>query len=242
MTPATATAATDLIPLEVKVSHPPAASLVRAAQSAMDMVQAFEVNDDASYGLAAEELTSIKGRAARLDEQRKAITRPMDEAKAAVMDLFRGPLQLLQQAEAGLKAKMLAYTQEVQRKAAEERRKAEEAAAAERARLAAEAAALEQQGRAGEAEVQRQVAAMVVAAPPVAAAPKAAGISTTSTLEFEVENLHRLVLHVAEHPDLLQLLQVDGVKLRAYVRAVGEAGKLPGVRIFTKQTIAARRG
>lgn len=232
----------DMIPLEVRVQHPTSAHLARGAQAALDMATAFDVADDASYALAAEELSAIKGRAARLEEQRKAITRPMDEAKAAVMDLFRGPLQLLQQAEAGLKGKMLAYTQAAQRRAAEERRRAEEAAAAERARLAAEAAALEQQGRAGEAEVQRHVATMVVAAAPAVAAPKAAGISTTSAIDYEVEDLHQLIRHIAERPELVHLLQPDSVRLRAYARAVGEAGSLPGVRIFRKQTIAARRG
>lgn len=234
--------APELIPLQVNVEHPPAQALARGAQSAMDMVQAFEVVDDGSYTLAGEELQGIKSRATKLEDQRKAITKPMDDAKKAVMDLFRGPLELLGQAEAALKGKMLAYSQEQVRKAAEERRKAEEAAAAERARLATEAAKLEAEGKTGEAAVQRQVADMVVAQPSAVAAPvKVAGVKTTTTVDFEVVDLHRLVMHAAEHPEVVALLQVDSVKLRAYVRGLGMATKLPGVRVFEKQGIAAAR-
>jgi hypothetical protein len=206
----------------------------------------------------------------------------MDDAKKAVMDLFRGPLDLLGQAEAALKGKMLEYTREVQRRAAEERQRAEAAAQAERQRIAEEArkaeaaaaalraeqakaaAALqattddaERERLAGEAaaraseiartdaqaQAQRESAMMVVAsAPATAEPPKVKGLATTTTIDFEVENLHRLVLHVAEHPELIQLLTADSVKLRAYVRGLGTACNLPGVRVFERHGISARRG
>lgn len=236
-------APTELIPLQVTVQQPTAAALSRGADSALALVEAFEVVDDESFALGGEELQAIKRKATTLEEQRKAITKPLDDAKKAVMDLFRGPTELLAKAEGILKGKLLGYQQEQQRKAAEARRAAEEAAAAERKRIADEAAALEAQGRAGEATVQRAIAEMVVAQPvtTVAAAPKVAGLATRTSVEFEVVDLLQLVQHVAAHPELIGLLAVDSVRLRAYVKGLGLDCQLPGVRVFEKSSLSASR-
>ncbi|MGD9599953.1 MAG: hypothetical protein AB7P94_16945 [Steroidobacteraceae bacterium] len=228
--------------LQVTVQQPTAAALTRGADSALALVEAFEVTDDATFALGGEELQAIKRKATALEEQRKAITKPLDDAKKAVMDLFRGPAELLAKAEGILKGKLLGYQQEQQRKAAEQRRIAEQAAQAERDKIAAEAKRLEDEGRAGEAVVQRAIAEMVVAQPTtVAAAPKVAGLATRTSVEFEVVDLLQLVKHIAQHPELIGLLQADSVKLRSYVRGLGLDTNLPGVRVFEKASLAAAR-
>lgn len=239
----TTTTTADLTPLQVTVQHPTAAALARGADAALALVESFEVVDDATFEIGGDELKAIKAKASALEDQRKAITKPMDDAKKAVMDLFRGPTELLTKAETILKGKLLAYSQEQARKAAEAQRAAEAAAAAERKRLADEAAKLEAEGRAGEATVQRAIAEMVVAAPvtTVAATPKVAGLSTRTTVEFEVVDKLALVKHVAQHPELLALLIEDTTKLRAYVRGLGMDTNLPGVRVFEKASLAASR-
>jgi hypothetical protein len=201
------------------------------------------VNDAITFELAAEELTAIKKRATALDEQRKAITGPLDQAKKQVMDLFKPPLDVLTRAEGLLKTKMLTWQQAEARKAAEARAEAERIAQAERERMAAQARALEADGKDGEAAVQRQIAELIVAAPPAAVVepPKVAGVSTRTSVEFEVVDLLALVQHIAQRPELLALLSVDSVKLRAYVRGLGMATDLPGVRVFEKASLAASR-
>lgn len=247
---------------------PDPAGLTTRAQNVLSFVQGYEINDDEAYGFAAEELQSIKGRLKQLDEQRTAITGPLNAATKAVNDLFRGPATLLTTAEAGIKSKMLGWQAKVEAATAEERRKAEAAAAAERQRLEAEAAA-----RQAEAQAQAQAAqaaaaagdaqaaalaqaasqraqdeasaaattAQVVTAPLVQiVAPKAAGISTSTKVNFEVSDLLALVKHVAEHPELLGLVGADTVKLRAYVRGLGMNCALPGVRVFEDKVMSAR--
>jgi hypothetical protein len=235
--------AAELIPLAVNVQHPSAAALSRHGAAALELVEAFVVDSDSTYTLAGEELQAIQRRASTLDEQRKAITRPLDDAKKAVMDLFRAPVETLEQAAGILKRKMLEYSTEQQRKAREQQLAAEKAAQQERERLEAEAQALKAEGRAGEAAVKEQVAAMVVAAPArvPSAAPKVAGVKTTTTVDFEVVDLLALVRHVAQHPELVNLIVADSTKLRAYVRGLGMATALPGVRVFEKNGIAAAR-
>ncbi len=232
----------ELIPLDVKIQTPSPAVLSRGADAALALVNEFEVTDEATYGLAAEELQAIKARAAKLEEQRKSITAPLDSAKKAVMDLFRGPIEVLAKAEGILKGKLLGYQQEQQRIANEARIAAERAAEEQRQRVQAEAQALAAQGRTGEAAVKEQVAQMIVAAPIAAPAPAPVkGLSTRETVEFEVVDLLALVKAAAEKPELVALLAVDSVKLRAYVKGLGLQCNLPGVRVFTKQSLASRK-
>lgn len=250
------------------ITLPDSAALTGRAQQALAFIQEFQIESQETYGLAADELKAIKQRANQLEEQRTGITKPINTALKAINDLFRGPATLLEQAERMLKGKMLAWDQEQQRIAAEARRKAEEAAAAERRRLEEEAAArqreAEEQARAAaaaaaagdqqaaelakaaaqraqaEANASATTAQMVVAPVPVVERPKAAGISTSKRLDFEVVDLHALVKHIADHPELLNLVQADSVRLRAYVKGVGLACALPGVRVFEDSVISAR--
>lgn len=225
------------------LQQPDQAAMARTADSALAMVESFEVVDATTYELAADELTSIKRKATQLDEQRKSITKPLDDSKKAIMDLFRGPIDLLTRAEGIIKGKMLDFQREEQRKANEARLAAERAAQAERDRLQAEAAQLVAEGRAGEAVVKQAVAEMVVAAPipSVMEAPKVAGVAMRTTVDFEVVDLLQLVQHIAKHPELISLVTDDSVKLRAYVRGLGTACNLPGVRVFEKASLSAAR-
>lgn len=233
---------TQAIPTELKIAAPDGATLTKGAAAALAMVNSFEVTDATTYNLAADELKEIKARATRLEEQRKSLTAPLDVVKKGIMDLYRGPLEVLGQAEGILKGKLLDYTREEQRKAEEQRLAAERAAQEERDRLEAEAKALAEQGRAGEAAVKETVAAMIVAQPVAApAVPKAAGIKTTTSIDFEVEDTLALIQHVAQTPELVSLLTVDSVKLRAYVKSLGKACALPGVRVFEKTGLSASR-
>lgn len=248
---------------------PDAQDLSGRAQRALAFIRDLSITSPDEYELAADELRAIKARAARLEEQRTGITGPINRALKAINDLFRGPSELLAEAERTLKSKMLAYDQEQARIAAAARRKAEEAAAIERARLAEEAAARQREAaeqaaaaehaqaegdiqaadlaRAAAIRAQSEAAAAATTAQLVTAAPPASelqakpkGIATVATIQFEVVDLHALVKHVSERPELLALIQPDNVKLRAYVRGLGTACALPGVRVFEEKTMRAR--
>lgn len=247
---------------------PDSVALTSKAQAALAFIQSFEITSAEDYGLAADELKAVKAKATQIEAQRTSITGPINTALRGINDLFRGPADLLAQAEKSLKGKMLGWTAEQERLAAEARRKAEAEAAAERKRLEEEAAARQAEAErqaaaaqaaaaAGDAQAaaiaesnaqraaaQAQEAAttsqMVVAAAPVVERTKAAGVSVAKKIDFEVVDLHALVKHVAERPELLQLLVADSVKLRAYVKGLGMACALPGVRVFEDRVLSAR--
>lgn len=252
-----------------QLALPDSAGLTSRAQAVVDFIATFEITDNEGFGLAAEELQQIKARMKKLDEQRTAITGPLNAATKAVNELFRGPTDLLVNAEQALKSKMLGWQRKVEAEAAEARRVAEAAAEAERRRLEEEAAAHraaaaaqaeaaaaaqaagDMQGvvlaqaaaqRAQDAAAAAATTVQVITAAPVAAVapPKVRGISTSSKTTFEVTNLLALVEHIAKHPELINLVCADEVRLRAYIKGVGPACNLPGVRIGTEQVMSAR--
>lgn len=251
------------------LSLPDSAGLTTRAQAVLDFIATFEIADNEAFGLAAEELQQIKSRMKTLEAQRTSITGPLNAATKAVNDLFRGPTNLLERAESTLKSKMLGYQTKVEAEAAAERRRAEAAAEAERRRLEqeaaehraaaaaqAEAAAAAQAAGDAQGAVLAQAAAQraqdqaaaaattiqVITAAPVATAeaPKVRGISTSAKTTFEVTNMLALVQHIAQHPDLIGLVSADDARLRAYIKAVGPACNLPGVRVDTGRVMSAR--
>lgn len=69
---------------------------------------------------------------------------------------------------------------------------------------------------------------------------KAAGVSKSTTYDYELLDMTKLVKHLAANPALCQLVTVDSVKMRAYVKSLGENANLPGVRVFSKSSISSR--
>lgn len=244
-----------------------------AANSALLVAQAFTIDSPEVYAAAGEELREIAGRMKRLEEARLSITRPMDAAKKAVMDLFAKPLETLQQADKTLRASMLTWKRAEDERIARERAAAEAAARAERERIereereararaeearraAEQAATAEEEDRAreleAEAAAQAQAAAEAVAlaevAPPVVfeAAPKAEGVATRKVWKAEVVDFAALVKAAAaalERGDatLLAYLEANTTALNGVAKAMKDAARIPGVRVYADETLAVRR-
>ena len=92
------------------------------------------ISNQSDYEAASAVLSEVKSRYKELDAQRKEITKPIDAAKKAVMDLFKTPLELLEKAESKIKGLMIGYTNEQERKAREEQARLQRLADAEAAR------------------------------------------------------------------------------------------------------------
>lgn len=260
---------------------PDTAALSGRAERALQLVRDFRIATKDDYEIASEELKAIKGKRAGLEDQRTGITGPINTALKAINNLFKGPDSLLAMAEDLWKSKMLGYIQEQERIAAEAVRKAEAIAAAERKRLEEQAAEQQRQAqeaaaaaakaaaegdaqaaelaKAAEARAASQAAAsateaqLVVAAPPTVERPKAAGISTSKRIDFEVTDIGMLVNFIATghrdkgdcklaHPELLPLIgEGDTVRIRAYVKGLGLTCSLPGVRVFEQRGMSASK-
>jgi len=244
------------------IAAPDANQLNTRAQSALAMVESMVIDSQETYDLAADELKAIKSKAKTLEEQRTAITGPINKALKAVNDLFRAPGAYLEQAEAIIKRKMIGYTTEQERIAAEQRRKAEAAIRAEQARIAKEAAEREAAAQAeaaklieaGDAEkaaeVQAEAAieaaslaatAQVMTAPVAApAVAKVSGVSMRSAWKAECTDKAALVAFVAANPQFLNLLDVNTSALNQMAKAMRETMKIDGVRVYEEKQLASR--
>lgn len=186
--------------------------------------------------LAAEERQRVEAEARRVEQEATAERQRLARIEAArVAAAEAEQARLAAEAIAAAAAGNQEAVAEAERLANEAFERDEQAA--QQAREEIEQA---EQAAQSQAEVMRLTAA-VTSAPAVYVAPaKAAGISSSKTVDFEVTNLHALVKHIAEHPELINLLMADSTKLRAYVRGLGMNTKLPGVNVFEKRTMSAR--
>ncbi len=152
----------------------------------------LECKNDADYEFVAEELKTVRKMRKDLDAQRKEITVPQDQAKAATMKQYRSTDKPLERIETELRQSAGTYTEA-------QRIKAEEAQAELNriAREAAEAAALEEAerleaaGQAEQAEAALEPAAIDQAVQErqtyvSSAPPKVSGVSTTQNWKFRI--------------------------------------------------------
>ena len=89
------------------------------------------INNQEDYELAVAITKEIKARLKELEEERRKITKPIDEGKKAVMDLFRKPIEMLEEAERKLKDAMNEYVSKMEREAKEEEERLRKIAEAE---------------------------------------------------------------------------------------------------------------
>lgn len=116
---------------------PDQGALISEADGFLACAKEIIIESSDMYSLAADELRTIKARAKELDEKRKSITVPLDNAKKAVMELFRKPIELLTEAEGVLKRGMLTYSEEQEAVRRAEQARLDAIAKAERERIEA---------------------------------------------------------------------------------------------------------
>lgn len=205
--------------------------LTEETSAILSQAEGFKISTAVTYQLAADELKRIKGAAKKLDTIRKTITQPMDAAKAAVMDFFRAPSEQLTKAETKLKAAMVAYSNEQDRIAREERERAEAEARAERERLAVAASKAAERGEFDSAErIAEQASAVVAPAVIHREAPKVAGVSFREVWRFEITDSQSIPR---------EFLLVDETKIRRLVQTMKGDTNIPGVRVYAEKSLAA---
>jgi hypothetical protein len=185
------------------------------------------------YLEAADFLKEVDATSKRIDGLRVSLTKPLDESKKRIMDLFRGPLDRLAKAKEATKESMLAF----RREQAEVARIAAEVAERERLRIIAEQEAAKQaaidaamdKGEIFEAEAIAQVIPLPLPPVVVAEPVKAAGIAVRKLWRFRV---------VA--PDLVPraYLKIDEGLLADLATSMKHEASVPGVEFYFEESIA----
>lgn len=216
------------------INDPKAVALAQDAEATLTLAKEYVIDGPEMYQLAADELKTIKGKAKELDELRKSMTRPLDDAKKRIMEFFNKPLQFLADAEGLIKRSMLTYDREQERIRKEEEERLRALARAEQERLEEEARARAEQMKAeGKAEeaIMEMEAVPVIPLPSVQVEqPKVAGISRR-------QNWKARVVDPMQVPR--QFLMVDEKALNAYAKATKGAVPVAGVEFYPEDIIAA---
>lgn len=202
-------------------------------QNETNLPAVIQISDDESYLEVGDSLRRIKGSQKELKELKSTMTKPLDQAKKAIMDMFSVPEQLLTSRESALKKAIVVWEDKLsQMRLAEEARLRDE-----RQKLleAAEAKAvkLESRGKMEQAEMVRDA----VPLPSVVQLDReyAEGISVRKVWKFEV--LDREALFNAGRPEFWE---VNETALRSFARSTKGAITIPGVRFYQESEIAAR--
>lgn len=214
------------------VITPEAEHHVSAAALTIEEASALVIQSNEDYELAGEFVRRIARLKKELNETRRSMTRPLDESKKRIMDLFRRPEQQLDEANTAASRKMLAWKQEQDRARREAEAAAAEAARKERERLEKQAAAAAKRGQ------QEKAAALSAAADSMPAAPvvhipeaTAAGVSTRQVWKYEIVDKAALPR---------EFMTPDEKAIGAVVRARQGDTNIPGVRVYAEETLVKR--
>ena len=135
------------------------------------------INDAQTADGAVRFLDEIKTKLLTLEDVRKTITKPLDESKKAVMDLFRKPIEAYSTARDIVRKALVEYHSEQERIQAEAKRQAEVDAAAKQAEILKRAEKAKASGRTQQAEFLEQRAEAVVTSVPEVVPQKIAGLT-----------------------------------------------------------------
>lgn len=188
-----------------------------------------EITGDASYEVAVTFLADMKSRLSRANDDRLARTRPIDQFKAAILELFKAPGATIQKAIDVHERAIKDYRAKKRAEAEAEQRRLNQIAEAERQRLLKQAAAAKKPER---AEVLEDRANAVVAPVVQMEAPKVSGMSARQVFKFRIDD-----------PALVQrqFCSPDESKIRKVVNALGKEADIAGVTIWADEQLSTRR-
>lgn len=221
----------------------PAAEAGRAegdAAAILAQAEGFEIVTAEHYTESAQLLQNIKTKQSTLDTLRRSMTRPIDEAKARIMDLFRPAGERLLLAENTIKGAMLSFAREQERLRLEAERVAREAAAKEAARLQRRADQARAKGKEEQAEDLEEQAEEVPVPIVPSQRPAVSGVAMRTTWRAEVHDLKALAAACGAGTTPLALLQPNMPVLNSQARSLKKELNIPGVRAVSDEGVAAR--
>lgn len=201
----------------------------------------FAIVTQEHYVGSADLLKQIKSKQKELDDVRRSMTRPLDDAKSRIMAFFQHPAEQLAAAEGVLKGAMISFTREQERIRLEAEQVAREAAEKEAERLRRQAEKARAKGKDEKAEdLEERAETMPVPIVP-SSTPAVSGVAFRTTWHAEVYDPKALVTACAEGLAPLALLQPNMTVLHQQARSLKKELNIPGVRAVPDEGVAARR-
>lgn len=214
----------------IDVSQVPVIS--EAAQTTLAEVRKLEIKNQDQYALAQESRKNINARIKALEDRRKSITAPLDEAKKSIMDLFRVPINALTEARGITDTLCIAYDDEQEQKRRAEQARLEREAEKKRQEAEKKAAEARAAGNEAKAEKYEEKAAEVVAPVLASTAQKVEGVTYRTLWRTEVVDFKAL-------PDEYKLPNQSA--LDKVAMATKGVIRIPGVVFKSEKIVASRK-
>ncbi len=210
-----------------KINTKKAEKALTEANLVLDTAQKVIVKTPQQAQSAGDWRNKIKARLKLLDEERKELTRPLDDVKAKIMDKYRPAIDALNAAYKLFDKGLSEYLVIQERIRQEQQRKLE--AEAEKKRQEAEAKAKEWVDKGNEKKAEEWLdKANNVIAPVVPEVPKVEGITTRQDWDFEIVNSNEVPR---------DFCIPDEKAIRAFVKATKGTKQIAGIKIFEKTII-----
>lgn len=193
--------------------------------------EVFKVKDQASFDEAGEALKLTSKLEKQIGDQRKNLTRPLDDLKKKWMEFFAGPENACTRLKCLLQNKMMDYRNEQERIRREQEARIQEANRREADKLNRRAMKAEESGKMEKADMLKEQAANVAMLQPVVSSQvqKVEGTRIVKNWTYEIEQ---------EELIPREFCSPDSKKIRAMVIAHKENAKIPGVRVFFTETVS----
>lgn len=251
-------------PLTVRVDMlPETVALIGEAKALAANAETIHIETAEQYEVAAGELAKIKANFKSIDEQRKSLTKPLDDAKKKVMDYVRPFTDSLTAAEDLIKRGMIAFDERQEAARREAEAKAQEELRKQQEKLEQRAERMEGKGKTEQAELLREQAATAVVAVAAPAAPQVSGISKRKNYSASVTDLATLakaavaqalladaggdaaklmqnLQALAAHAVPLKAIQADEKFLNQMAKAMQDDFAYPGCKLNTDTVMSAR--
>jgi hypothetical protein len=206
-----------------------------------------DVNSDTLAGQINDQITGLRKLFKRIEDARKAAKKPHTDRARAVDEAFNPIKTRVEKAANRLKPKLAAYAEKKEREAEAERQRLQaeaDRAAKEAAMKAMEAdrgdsidAQVEAEQAAKQAEQAAKQAAKKIDTSIKSASGAGRTMATRSRKACTIENVRHLFMHYQHRPEVHDLLQ-RLANAEANAAGFPEDGKIPGVKIEIKKTIA----
>ena len=190
-------------------------------------------NDDLLQ--AGSQLRSIATQLQELELLRKSITRPLDDMKRTVMDLFREDTHRLEEIEQSLKSSVTVFRLEAEKKRRLEEARLRDAQALQAAAASTKAKELIAKGKIEQAEA---VLDTVPPVPVVVADIPKTNLGSRTSWDGEVEDFDAFVRYALEY--MPNLIQVNEKALAEFARATKGTATIPGVKFVKRESVVVR--
>ncbi|KKN10019.1 hypothetical protein LCGC14_1040740 [marine sediment metagenome] len=211
---------------------PETTEIVQKTESAIEEAKGYQIDSPVVYEAAGLFLKGLKGIQKQINETFDPVVKSAYAAHKEAVKAKKKHMEPLNKAEAIVKDKIGTYAV-----AEEKKRRDEERILQEAARKQEEEARLKEAEEAearGDTETVEEILETPVVAPPVVLAsvtPKVEGISYTTIWKFRIKN-------PAGIPDKYKL--IDEVKIGKIVKAMKDQTNIPGVEVYSEQSVRAR--